>query len=186
MLRAGDVTKTKLKVTNVIPLKPIASSDSPREILAADYGNMGGILPIKGGWGYTKEDACIIDKNDPVADKNMPFNGVAIEYSFIERRIWEEMIVFRRKDERFAGIKWILLNQELVHGNGRFYDMLEFEITALPRQVWEALKSEWEGPNGYGSDGFDEDEHEIRRARSQVTITREFWFDITSFFGKQG
>ena len=30
-------------------------------------------LPIRGGWGY-KEDACIIDKNDPIIDPTVRFH----------------------------------------------------------------------------------------------------------------
>ena len=37
------------------------TKESPRQILFEDYKLD---LPIKGGWGYSLDDACIIDKND--------------------------------------------------------------------------------------------------------------------------
>jgi hypothetical protein len=51
---------------------------SPRE--ASDK-YPGPDLPIHGGWGYTKEDACIIDKNDPIVDPEspIPFYGLGLE-----------------------------------------------------------------------------------------------------------
>lgn len=167
------------------PLNQIVSRESPREILADDYKTMGGVLPIRGGWGYTQSDACVIDKNDVIVDRAVPFNGVAVEYSFIEKRIWEEMIIFRKEDERFAGIEWKLLKQSLISGDdGRVYDKLEFEITALPKNAWAAMKAEWEGPNGFNHPAFDLVAHDQKRERHKIKITREFWFDITSFFKK--
>ncbi len=124
------------------PLNPIVSRESPREILADDYKTMGGVLPISGGWGYTQSDACVIDKNDVIVDKGVPFNGVAVEYSFIEKRIWEEMIIFRKKDERFAD-KWKRKQSLAVAGDdGRLYDKLDLlRNPALPENVWAAMKS---------------------------------------------
>jgi hypothetical protein len=166
------------------PLSPIASKESPREILAEDYKSMNGLLPIKGGWGYTRDDACVIDMDDPIVPKDAPFNGVTVEYSFVEKRIWEEMIIFREREDKYAGIEWSLLTQRLDFDNGHTYDMLEFEITAIPRTVFEALKAEWEGPDGFLSLDFDREAHNRKHRESTFTIVREFWFDITSFFGK--
>ena len=58
-------------------------------------------LPIRGGWGYDQEDACIIDKNDPIIDPDspMPFYGVGYEKIFVERRIYMELITYRKEDE---------------------------------------------------------------------------------------
>lgn len=114
------------------PLSPITSKESPREILAADFKSLCGGLPIRGGWGYTKSEACIIDKNDPLVDPALPFDGVGVEYVFVEKRIYEEMIIFRLDGEKFSGLRWNLLEQSLLHEAGRSFDKLVFEITALP------------------------------------------------------
>jgi hypothetical protein len=44
-------------------------------------------------WGYSMEDAVIIDKNDPIVSKVLPFNGITIEHIFAEKRIYCELIV---------------------------------------------------------------------------------------------
>lgn len=44
------------------PLHPVTSKESPREILDADLKLLSGLLPIRGGWGYSKSDACIIER----------------------------------------------------------------------------------------------------------------------------
>ena len=166
------------------PLQPIVSRESPREILAEDFKTMNGLLPIKGGWGYTRDDACIIDKNDPIVSRDIPFNGVAVEYSFVEKRIWEEMIIFRSPEDKYAGIKWKLLKQHLFLENRCAYDMLEFEITAFPEVVWNALKEEFDRSNGFSNSIIDRVMNFRKREEHKFTVVREFWFDITSFYGK--
>ncbi|PIP05010.1 MAG: hypothetical protein COX52_14290 [Syntrophobacterales bacterium CG23_combo_of_CG06-09_8_20_14_all_48_27] len=165
------------------PLFPIKSKESPRDILAADFKSLHGGLPIRGGWGYSQEDACIIEKNDPLVDKSLPFDGVGVEYVFVEKRIYEEMIIFRPDGEKFSGIKWKLQEQSL-HECGRVFDRLVFEITAFPDNDWEELKAEFEGTQGYGHPDFDAEVHEKKRQEKMVQFTREFWFDITSFYGQ--
>jgi len=163
----------------------IQSKESPRDILAADFKSLGGELPIRGGWGYSLEDAVVIDKSDPVVPSGIPFDGVEIEYAFVESRIYEELIIFRPKEERFEEIKWNLLKQTLTKHNGRSYDVLSFEVTALPGIDFEELKAEWEGPDGYGSAGFDVDAHMRKRDTYMIRYFTECWFDITSFYGSE-
>jgi hypothetical protein len=69
--------------------------------------------------------------------------------------------------------------------HGRQYDVLTFEVTALPDKDWEELKTEWEGPNGHGSPGFDADAHLEKRNSRTIRYTTHFWFDITSFYASQ-
>ena len=166
------------------PLTPIQSYDSPREIIAEDF-NID--LPIRGGWGYAQDDACIIDKHDPTVDPTLPFNGVAVERVFVEKRIYEEMIVFRPNGERFSGIRWNLLKQKLLQDGDNVFDKLVFEVTAFTESDWEELKAEWEGPDGFGSPHFDVVAHNKKRNARMIRLTKEFWFEISSFyFGTRG
>ena len=65
---------------------------------------------------------------------------------------------------------------------GKLYDVLRFEIKALPLEIWEELKAEWEADAD--SPGFDRTEHECRREAAMVRYVGEYWFEISSFFGK--
>lgn len=162
----------------------ISSKESPREILSTDFISLGGDLPIKGGWGYTLDDAVIIDKNDSVVPKG-PFNGIGYEYVFVEKRIYEELIIFRPKNERYSGIKWNLLQQKLIKHNDRRYDVLTFEVTALPDKDWEELKTEWDGLNRDNFPEFDVDAHRKKKEFLTIHYVTEYWFDITSFYGSE-
>ena len=143
-------------------------------------------LPISGGWGYSKSDAVIIDRLHPAAANFNPFNGLSVEYAFAQLRMYEELIGTRPVGSQHAGSQIKLLDQKLiVDEDGKKYDVLRFNITALPLAVWEALKAEWEGPDGFRSPDFDEDQHTIKRDAATVHYVGEYWFEISSFFGMQ-
>lgn len=158
----------------------LSSKESPREILAADFKSLPE-LPIRGGWGYTLDEAVIIDKHDSAAPQGIPFDGVGLEYVFVEKRIYEELIIFRPKDDGYSGIKWNLLRQGLASKNGRTYDVLEFEVTAIPDKDWNELKTEWEGPDGFSSPTFDSDGHIKKKDSRTIRYVTKYFFDITSF-----
>ena len=158
----------------------IDSDKPPRETLAADIPWLEP-LPIRGGWGYTREDACIIDKNDPLVDPAQPFDGIAIERAFVEARIHEEMVILPPEGERFEEIQWQLLEQRLVTHDWRRFDMLRYEITAFREKDWKAVMAELGKAAGNGQ-GFDNEAYEKALRERTVRFTREFWFDIESWF----
>jgi hypothetical protein len=162
---------------------PIQSPTSPRQVLAEHFKTIGE-LPIRGGWGYTKADACIIDKDDPAVNPAIPFAGMNLQYLFVEKRIYEELIISRPKGEQFNGIQWKLLTQELVPDGARVFDRLVFAITALSDADWDELNAEWGDPDWHASNTFGVAAHHHKREERMLRIEREFWFDITSFFGK--
>lgn len=166
------------------PLRQIETVESPRDVLAADFKSLNGGLPIHGGWGYTQVDACIIEKNDPLVDPSLPFDGIGVEYAFVEKRIYEEMIIFRPEGEKFEHIEWTLQDQFSLQETGKYFDQLIFEITAFRQTDWDELKAEFDGPQGYEHPDFDVEAHLLKRQEKVVRLTREFWFDITSFYGQ--
>lgn len=165
------------------PPAPLTTTETPRQIIAEHFKSLNGGLPIQGGWGYTKESACVICKDDPLNNPGIPFDGVGIEQVFVEKRCYEELIIFRPKGDAHSGIEWKRQMQALVGGeDGRMYDHLVFEITCFREQDWEALKSEYE----YGiqnPDDFDDEAHWRKHEAMKKRYIRDYWFDITSFLG---
>jgi hypothetical protein len=153
---------------------------SPREAMDLYIGPN---IPVKGGWGYNLEDATIIVKDDPCVNPKIPFDGTGYEQIFIERRIYMELIAFPPEEGKYSGIQWARKWQKLVHHDGKPYDNIMEKVTAYPQKTWIALKEEWEGPHGIADPNFDQEEHLAQRDAAQVSWEREFWFDITSFFG---
>jgi hypothetical protein len=157
---------------------PLETEKSPKEIINVHFNHF---LPIKGGWGYSKEDAVIIDKNDPSIISSEIFNGVKYEYEFVEKRIYEEFIINKPPSEQYAGITWELIEQKLIKDENNTYDCLLFKVSAFLLNDWNELKKEWEtnslNPN------FDRTEHIQRAEKKKITFESEFWFEISSFYG---
>ena len=168
-------------VLNNINLKVENTKETPREILEADNPSAGNI-PISGGWGYTQEDCVIINKDDPSVNQSIPFNGVALEYFFVEKRIYEELIIFREPGQTFNGIKWEMLEQELIHKNDRQYDHLRFLIKGHTDKDWDYLNKIFEDNNKFIDDPEGFEKHLKENEELLSCYETDYWFDITSFY----
>ena len=167
-----------------IVVEQLVTPEPPRQLLSEHFKSIGE-LPIRGGWGYSEQDAVVIDRDDPIVPSDQPFDGVGIEYVFVEKRIYEELIISRPIGHKHLGVRWTKIGQRLVSGDdGRKFDVLRFDVTAFPETEWDALKGEWEGSGGGRSPDFDLEAHELKRQAAQVHYIAEYWFDITSFFGR--
>ena len=158
----------------------LLTKESPRQIIFEDFKID---LPIKGGWGYDFDTACVIDKNDSTVIKGMPFDGVGIEYVFVEKRIYEEMIIFRKADEKYAGIRWDLDNQELLFHNEKPYDKLVFKIVGFSDAIWDELTTRFEEIQKSGKLELIDELNAYRESQA-YRFTKEFYFDISSFYGQ--
>ncbi len=164
-----------------IKVKQINTQTSLREVCAS-YTVPKEEMPIKGGWGYTKEDAIIIDKNDPVVPKGIPFDGVGLEYAIVEKRIDLELTFLQNEKDRYRGVNWKLYQQEIVQDKDKYFDKLTIKITALPYEAWKSRRKEWK-ENGRKPD-FDKEWFLAKSLELTQYCYREFWFDISSFYGK--
>jgi len=159
----------------------LITRESPRQIIFDDFKID---LPISGGWGYSIETACVIDKKDPTVNKDIPFNGVAIEHIFIEKRIYEEMIIFREAHEKYAGIRWNQIEQALIHQDNKSYDKLIYSVEGFTDEVWNVLTSRFEEIEKSGKHELMAELDSYRESKT-YRFEREFYFDITSFYGQQ-
>ncbi len=162
-------------------VNPVKHHPSLREVLAS-YTFPNEEMPIKGGWGYFKEDAIIIDKNDPMVPKGSPFDGVGLEYILVEKRNVLEFDYLQDEKNTYRSIHWKTIHQELVQDEDRFFDKLTVEITALFFEAWKSRRKEWK-ENGHMPD-FDKERFMARNVELSQYCIREFWFDISSFFGQ--
>jgi hypothetical protein len=161
------------------PLQLI-TKESPRQIIFEDFKLD---LPITGGWGYDFESACVIDKNDSIVSKGIPFNGVSIEYVFVEKRIYEEMVIFRQANEKYSGIRWELKTQELLFRDDKPYDKLVFNVVGFTDEVWDELTSRFEAIKINGKLELISELDAYRESKA-LRLVREFYFDITSYYGQ--
>jgi hypothetical protein len=137
--------------------------ETPKEVLERDFPERAP-LPIRGGWGYDLQTACIIEPPD---DPEIPFDGVDVEYAFAAHRIYEELMFMRPiGDDGYGDISFQFLRQMVRREGDRYHDVVTFQVSARPL--------EWTAPVGNAKKGSRAPFH---------TCEREFWFDITSFYG---
>lgn len=158
----------------------LLTAESPRQIIFEDFKID---LPISGGWGYDFETACVIDKNDSTVRQVIPFNGVSVEYVFVEKRIYEEMIIFRQSHEKYSGIRWELEKQELLFQKDKPYDRLIFNVVGFTDEVWDELTARFEEIKNNGKLELIPELDAYRESKA-YRFTREFYFDISSFYGQ--
>ncbi len=153
----------------------IQTTNAPRAILKGDFATLHDELPISGGWGYNPDDACIIELRTPAASNGRSPNVITVEQAFVEMRLYEELIIFRPKCERFSGISWMLHRQQLHHRNDRILDHLIFDVSAFHEKDWEALMAEPEALEDAASLAA----RQQRREALMLRFVEEFWFDVT-------
>ena len=147
------------------------------EILFPNFGK----VPIYGGWGYSKEDAIIINKYDPMIDNSRPFNGIGLEYALIQHRNWFELIIHREVEDRFREVDFDMLEHRLIVDGDRLYDFIEYELTAFKYDDYREIT---DYAKGHGTEEFDENRHLKMRAEKRKYFKREIWFEISSFYGE--
>jgi hypothetical protein len=150
-----------------------------RQILIEDFKSLNGYVPIKGGWGYTMDDAIIIDKNDEIVDKEMPFDGVGLEYVIVGKRIYEELIIFREKGKKYEHISWDLVSQKLLKEDGRTFDLLRFKVVCFKEGSMNLLNEDLVKTL---HDDYTIEQHNLYKDSLEYYYYTDYYFDITSFY----
>ena len=158
----------------------LRTRESPRQIIFEDFKID---LPISGGWGYDIENACVIDKNDSTVIKGIPFDGVGVEYVFVEKRIYEEMIIFRAAHEKYAGIRWNQLLQQTQSFDNKHFDVLKYSVEGFEDSVWEELVTRFQEIQKSSKSEL-MTELDAYRESKVYRFVKEFYFDLTSFYGQ--
>ena len=92
------------------------------------------------------------------------------------------MIIFREANEKYSGIRWELKTQELLFNNDKHYDKLVFNIIGFSDTVWDELTSRFEEIQKCGKLELIDELNAYRESKA-YRFTKEFYFDISSFYG---
>ena len=80
------------------------------------------------------------------------------------------------------GIEFIDKEQKLITGkSGKIYDKVEVAIRALHFSDYELLKQEWD--RNINNNNFNKEKYMKERDSKFVYEKRDFWFEISSFYG---
>ncbi len=138
-------------------------------------------LPVSGGWGYSKQDACIITDDTEPADDGLA-HGLDFEFIFIEHRLIEELNAMSLHEE-LADIRWKVQTQEIHrHPDGSpAYDCFQVHVSAYLRTDLELVLRE-EAAMENGEPDLDRVVADKRR-NLRLVKNCEYWFDISRVKG---
>ena len=139
-------------------------------------------LYVAGGWGYSRDEPCIItDHRGPLPGSDEP-PGLAHELFFIRERLLLELNAMEMEGP-LARIRWKVVTQELVRDeSGKpLFDHFDVSLSAFLRdelEELEALKREAE------AGGHEESmESYMRRTMARFRNSCDFWFDVSGVQG---
>ena len=170
--------------SDTVPENPFRLPDDyplPRTILQQHFPRTANQCNFSGGWGYDVEHATIVKEFDPEINPDEKFDGVSLEYAFIDKRIREELIFNRPEGERFEELEYNTIQQSLHRIDGIPYDYLLVEVTAYPEREWNELKADWESHDCYKDDPEGRKRNLERKEACKITYQAEYYFNISDF-----
>lgn len=159
----------------------VITTESLRTALATHFRSLGGELPIAGGWGYGIDDAILIDPDHPAARAMPVIDAIGLEYTIVEKRLYEELIIRQPQATKHSGIRWSLVSQRLRNIDGKHFDQMVFEVEAFLDADFKWLAADW----GQGLRGEEAEQHAAERQRRMRRYQAEYWFDISLVFGRR-
>lgn len=153
-----------------IEMKNLVTEEPPREVLAAKYPT--DEWPISGGWGYTKDDAVVVDIDNES-------DGVEFEHRFLECRTRVEAA---NMGLHLAQYEFSLLRQSLVGGDDdQYFDKMVMRVTAHRFEDYHLIMDELITlPDN--EEGRQRERELLESIQIQFDVVG--WFDISKFFGK--
>lgn len=160
--------------------RQIAAEEKRRcaPVYATDY-------PVSGGWGYSQSNACVIKMKGKMDDKSLLLSerdGYAIENLFIERRIYEEIIIHPEPDApELHCLRWKVGKQRLHRVGELLFDEISVTVSGFQEQDLEELEKDWNVHKGYVNDEVGLLKHQALAMSCRVLYNTTYWFDVTSF-----
>lgn len=169
---------------DTVPEHPFRLPDDyplPRTILQQHFPRTANQCNFSGGWGYDADHAVIVKEFDPEINPDEKFDGVSLEYAFIDKRIREELIFNRPEGGHFVGLDYNCLGHSLLRIDDVPYDYIKVEVTAYPEKEWNELKADWEAYDGYKDDPEGRKRNLDRKEACKITYQTEYYFNISDF-----
>lgn len=118
------------------PYKLPKDYPAPRDILRQHFPRTADQCLFRGGWGYSIDDAVEVLEFDPEINPTQRFDGVSLEYAFVDKRIREELLFAKRRSNEFDRLRWCAIAQSLHMRNGVYFDHLLVQVT-VDEEVYE-------------------------------------------------
>jgi len=149
-----------------MPFQNIEPGENIQEVIKSAFDVF---LNVSGEWGYSENLALVIHKTD------VPLQQ--LEHTLASMRAFIEMNMTQPEEKRYGAINVNEIARECIAKDNRIYDKIVYETSAMLESDYEKFIDEYK--EGYGTPGFDLNEHFQRRKEKTVTLEKVFWFDIT-------
>ena len=147
--------------------KQLESDGDLQEVIKSAFDTT---LSVSGAWGYTQALATIIEKTD------LP--TIQLEHTLASMRAYIEMNMTQEKEDRYGSINLNETLREQIQKDGLTYDKVIYEITAMKEGTYALFINEYK--EGYGTEGFDLNEHFKRRKEATLTRVITHWFEVSN------
>ena len=138
-------------------------------IISYDIGEK---FPLEGGYGYSKDDAVVINKNHVNADPSEIFYGIGVEKAYVKYRAWKELMVNENHGFFEEGRKLTMKQQAIIRGeNGKVYDLLKYEVCGEEVLLNDKKEPIKDSKNNYILSNL-------------LCYDTEYWFEISSYYGQ--
>jgi hypothetical protein len=143
----------------------LKSGDDIRKVIKTAFDTD---LSISGGWGYSEEEATVIEA------AAVPLSQ--LEHMLASMRTYIEMNMTLPAEERYGSINLNELQRERINSDDLVYDKVTYEITAMKETRYTAFINEYK--EGLGKEGFDITEHFNQRKQATINRTEALWFEV--------
>ncbi len=152
----------------MITFEPLKHNNDIQELIKSTF-DMD--LAISGGWGYTQDDATIIE----ALAEGMPLKQ--LQHILTSIRAHLEMNITQTPENRYGGINSNERSREEDKVQENIYDEVQYEITGIKEDLYTAFIKEYKA--GYGKETFDMAAHFEKR--KEATLTREIvhYFEVS-------
>lgn len=126
-------------------------------------------LDIEGNWGYTQEEATVLNTID--------ISLLQAQHTLISMRSYIEMNMTLSEEKRYGSINVSEKKREKQEINHLLYDKVIYLVTAMREDIYASFINEYKA--NYGKSDFDMGKHFDKR--KEATINREvcYWFEIS-------
>jgi len=138
--------------------------DVIKAVFDADY-------PVDGGWGYTKELATVFKENP----EGIPL--AQYEHILASMRAHLKMNIIQDEKDRYGSINLNESNRETLREDDKIYHKITYEIAAMKESDYARFIEEYKA--GYGTDGFNIDDHFKRRKAATLIRIEPYWFEVS-------
>ena len=152
----------------MITFKKLQDEDNIKKLIKSIFD---ADLDLSGGWGYTQENATVIN----TLPKGMPL--AQLQHMVTSIRTHLEMNITQEQDNRYGGINANERVREESITDKKTFNKVTYEITAMKEDLYMAFIKEYK--KNYGKEEFDLNEHFKKRAKATLTREEIYYFEVS-------